>query len=76
VRAIQDMRKEAGYEVVDRIFVSLKGDLAVRVIELYAPMIAEDTLADSVSHELDGGVDIDREIEVEGGGIRVGVKRV
>jgi hypothetical protein len=70
------MRKEAGYEVVDRITVCLSGELAVRVIELYASIIAEDTLADSVSQELDGIADIKREIEAEGGVIVVGVRRV
>ena len=70
------MRKEAGYEVMDRISVSLTGELSVGVIELYAPMIAEDTLADAVSHELDGVADIEREIEVEGGVIKVRVRRV
>jgi hypothetical protein len=65
------MRKEAGYQVTDRISVSLSGDTAASIISVHAGMISEDTLADSVSLGLGGGVDIEREVEVEGGVVKV-----
>ena len=69
------MRKEAGYEVIDRISVSLTGDLASRIITLYSAMIAEDTLADSVVGESLTASDIERMIEVEGGEMGAQIKR-
>jgi hypothetical protein len=45
VRLIQDMRKEAAYNVTDRINISITGDDSVKnIITHFGNMIAEETL--------------------------------
>ncbi len=68
------MRKEAGYEVTDRISVSLIGN-QVELLSSFIGMICEETLADSITGILIQTPDIDREIEIDGGLIQVAVQR-
>jgi isoleucyl-tRNA synthetase len=45
IRLIQDMRKESGYEVTDRISLSLIGDKRDEIIAKFGPMIESETLS-------------------------------
>ena len=75
IRVIQDLRKESGYEVTDRISVGLSGPDMEGILREFTTMICEDTLADSVIlGELSGAEGV-RSEEVEGGVVRVEVRR-
>ena len=75
IRVIQDLRKESGYEVTDRISVGLSGPDMEGILREFTTMICEDTLADSVVlGELSGAEGV-RSEEVEGGVVRVEVRR-
>lgn len=45
VRAIQDMRKDAGYDVSDRISLSVSGGEWESIAPMFAAFIAAETLA-------------------------------
>ena len=50
VRRLQDMRREAGLELSDRIRVTYRGDEFVsRALEAHGAAVAEETLADSIN---------------------------
>ncbi|AYF96966.1 isoleucine--tRNA ligase [Protaetiibacter intestinalis] len=57
VRAVQQARKDAGFEVSDRILLTLAGDAdAVAAVEAHRGLIAGETLATSVvTREAEGG---------------------
>ena len=69
VRAIQDLRKKAGYEVSDRITLHL--DNAADILAAFSDYISAEVLASSI---VVGIGEVDEVDEVEG--VRVGVKRV
>ncbi len=73
IRRIQDMRKEAGYNVEDRIEVGVEtNDEEVRgAFELFKELIAKETLAVKCGLGAVKGADLEK--EVEGG--RVGIRR-
>lgn len=63
IRSIQNLRKEAGLEVSDRIILQVYGDdLVKQVIESYSNYIAGETLADAITL-----VSVPQEHEVECG---------
>ncbi|HEY7672561.1 MAG TPA: isoleucine--tRNA ligase [Gammaproteobacteria bacterium] len=82
VRAVQDARKEAGFEVSDRIVLGVEGDDAVRMsIKAHRPYIMAETLASEWAWREGGNVFVKRLVEpdfqveiriakVEGGGTR------
>lgn len=77
IRAVQDLRKQAGYNVEDRITVLYDtADERVRaVISTFGKYIAEETLAHGLREGCDGA-DLDAGLEIEKGcGVRLGVKR-
>ena len=45
VRVIQDLRKEAGYEVSDRVQVALHGEKTEKILSLFADYITSETLS-------------------------------
>ncbi len=45
IRLIQDMRKEADYQVTDRISLSLTGEGSVDIVTQFGEMIASETLS-------------------------------
>ena len=52
---IQNMRKESGFEVLDRINLSVSGNKKIeKVIEKYEETIKHDTLADNIYYDKDG----------------------
>jgi isoleucyl-tRNA synthetase len=73
VRFIQEMRKQAGYEVENHISVQFEG--IEEVFEKFSDLIARETLADSI--EKGGGEDFDlkKELEVEGEKVLIAVKK-
>ncbi len=73
VRVIQDLRKEAGYEVSDRVRVALHGEKMEKILSLFADYITSETLS-VIDESLTTG-DISREIDVEGIMVKVVVKR-
>ncbi len=77
VRTIQDLRKEADYQVDDRIMVLVKADkeVALAVTE-FADYIRKETLADELEQSGDLDFDQEKEIEIEKFIVRVAVKRV
>lgn len=74
VRSIQDLRKEAGYEVSDRIHLGLQGASEMLAFREY---IQSETLAQDISEsDLEGGVDISRTLEIEGQSITIALKKI
>jgi isoleucyl-tRNA synthetase len=56
VRRIQEMRKNAGFDIADRIRLSYKGDEDIaRVMHSWRDYIAQETLAESVTEGVRGG---------------------
>lgn len=73
VRVIQDLRKEAGYEVSDRVRVALHGEKMEKILSLFSDYITSETLS-VIDESLTEG-DISREMDVEGIVVKVVVKR-
>ena len=69
VRIIQDLRKQAGYEVSDRIELQLEN--ADEVLKSHEQYIAAETLAEKVSQKLDSPDAADSLEE-----IKIGVKKL
>ncbi|MDR2650468.1 MAG: DUF5915 domain-containing protein, partial [Clostridiales bacterium] len=78
VSKVQTMRKEAGFNVTDRIrLLHAGGEKLARVFELSGKQIAEDVLADEIALLLDrgGGVYI-KDWNINGEWTRLGVQRM
>ena len=73
VRVIQDLRKDAGYEVSDRVRVALHGEKMENILSLFADYITSETLSVIDENLVEG--DISREMDVEGIIVRVVVKK-
>ncbi len=74
-RAVQELRREMGLTVDERIDLAIEEGPAAARIALLIPALAAETLADAVAV---GPVPLDAavgEIEVEGGSLRFGVRR-
>ena len=65
IRLIQDMRKEADYQVTDRIALHIYGTLHTEILAGYADMIQSETL--STLSPLMVNPDVQKEIEIEQG---------
>lgn len=76
VHRIQTLRKEAGFEVTDRIRLTYEGSAEIEaVIEEYKTYIAQETLALEVSKGLSPG-EIFRELKLDQGRIRLSLGRI
>ncbi len=68
IRLIQDMRKEADYQVTDRIEFSLSGSLSKEILDLFGTYIGNETLwtakGDIADPELSKEEDIDEGIKI------------
>ena len=73
IRAIQDARKEAGYEVIDRIQLSVSGDMAEAILSAHRAYIESETLS-SIVEKLDAS-DIVRELDLEETNIVFSIKK-
>jgi isoleucyl-tRNA synthetase len=76
INKIQFMRKDAGFDVVDRIRVWYEaGPRLQAAVERFASRIAEETLAESISSGTEAG-ELAREWDVNGERARIAVERV
>lgn len=76
IRFIQDLRKEAGYEVSDRIQVLVlsEGDLE-QAIEHFADTISQETLATEISQKGSLESDAEKETSLDGFKLKIAVKK-
>ncbi len=75
VRRVQEMRKNAGFEIADRIRLSFDGDADVeRVMESWGEYIRQETLSEAIAAGADGGYREDHEID--GRKLSLGVTRI
>ena len=77
VRVIQEMRKEANYEVDDRIYVLVEaqGELKKAIIE-FADYITRETLANELQQSGNLEWDNEKTVEIEGENVKIAVKKV
>ncbi|MDD5396834.1 MAG: isoleucine--tRNA ligase [Candidatus Moranbacteria bacterium] len=73
VRFVQEMRKEAGYEVDNRIEVGHAG--MDEVFEKFGEMISKETLANKISDAKLEAFDLEKEFEIDGQKFSVQIKR-
>jgi hypothetical protein len=62
VRSIQDARKEADYDIADRIKIQITGDIAENIIKSYGAYIQEETLSTIINNM--SSSDIQKSIEL------------
>ncbi len=74
VNRIQNLRKEAGFEVTDRIYIQLDGlaDKMEKAVNMEKDYIANETLADKISIE-DVSADFKRDVIIEDKEITIGL---
>ena len=75
VRFIQEMRKQAGYEVENHIKVQYAGMDEIFGEEKLSDLIARETLADSIEKGGGEGFDLKKELEVDGMKVSISVKK-
>ena len=74
ISKIQTMRKDSGFEVMDKIKVALAGNATVWAIaERNAAEIADETLAESVS---EGTLEFSKEWNINGEKVTISVEKV
>ena len=73
IRHIQEMRKEAGYDVDNRIKVCYAGWSVV--FEKFGDLIAKETLADSLQNNKPDQSDLEKEFNIEGEKVLIYIKR-
>lgn len=73
VRAIQEMRKEAGFEVDNRIKVAYSG--GDEIFAKFKDLIAKEVLADEISTGSLDNSDLEKEVQVDGITLTIAVKR-
>ncbi|MCK9378603.1 MAG: isoleucine--tRNA ligase [Candidatus Moranbacteria bacterium] len=73
VRFIQEMRKEAGYEVDNRIQVCYDGKL--ELFDNFGELIAKEVLADRFSKEKLEKTDLEKDFDLDGEKVRIGICR-
>ncbi|NTW26833.1 MAG: isoleucine--tRNA ligase [Candidatus Moranbacteria bacterium] len=73
IRHIQEMRKEAGYEVDNRIKICYNRQSSV--FEKFGELIAKETLADSLVKGLMDDADLTKEIELDEGKNAIAIKK-
>jgi isoleucyl-tRNA synthetase len=73
IRHLQDMRKEADYEIADRIAVAIGGLSAV--VAAHGSMIAEEVLAIGISAEVPDA-DLKKTVEIDGEQAQLAIKRL
>jgi len=77
VRAIQDARKAAGFEVSDRIALGVQGDDAVAAaLDAYSDYVAGETLATQVMRSRLPDPGYERSIPLEGAEVLITLRRV
>lgn len=76
VRCIQDMRKEADYNVDDRIFVLIDASGALsEAVKQFSGYIQAETLANEIVENGDGKWDIERELPIDEFKVKIAIRR-
>jgi len=76
VNRVQNMRKSAGYDVVDRIRISMKADDALQqAIDAQHEYIMSETLAEAISSDFEGAA-YTEELAIEGSKVVIGIAKV
>ncbi|MFA6917509.1 MAG: isoleucine--tRNA ligase [Candidatus Gracilibacteria bacterium] len=77
VRVIQEMRKESGYQVDDRIYVLIetKGRLS-EAVDQFADYITKETLANELQRSGNLEYDSEKVIDMDGESVKIAVKKV
>ena len=77
VRYVQDMRKEAGYNVSDRIYLLVRADADVeKAITRFADYIEKETLTIELSQSGELDSDIEKNVEVAEQPVTIAIKKV
>jgi isoleucyl-tRNA synthetase len=77
VRRVQNMRKDADFDIADKITIYYQGEGAIHhVFHDWADYIKTETLATSIEHQLIPEAAFQRKEQVEGLDVMLGVKRV
>ncbi|NJN96254.1 MAG: isoleucine--tRNA ligase [Anaerolineales bacterium] len=77
VRRVQNMRKDAGFDISDKIAIYYQAEGAVhRVFKAWADYIKAETLAVEIDHQLIPEAAFQRKEKVDGLDVMMGVKRV
>ena len=74
IRHIQEMRKEAGYEVDNRIKVCYSGMLPV--FEKFGKMIEKEVLSEGLNEGKMEGCDLSKDFEVDGEKLTIQIKKI
>ncbi len=77
VRTIQDMRKEAEFEVSDRILVGLSasGEIENAILK-FNKYIGDETLTNKITTQITGSAwDIEKEVDIEGFKVKIAIRR-
>lgn len=76
IRCIQELRKQANYNLDDRIIVYISGPIAFeKAITQFSDMIKQETLAREIQESGDFEWDKENEVIIEGATVTVGVRR-
>ena len=76
VRRIQSMRKKADYEIADRIKVYYEtGEKLKKVFDKFDDYIKKETLAEELNEGKVDNVDLEKEVDVNGVSVWLGVKK-
>ena len=73
IRFVQGMRKEAGYQVDDRIQIAFSEKLSL--LENFQKLIARETLSDDLTIGLEGEFDLQKEVEIDQKKVVIGIKK-
>lgn len=73
IRHIQEMRKEAGYEVDNRIKIGYDG--WSEVFQKFGDLVAKETLADELFDKLIEDGDLRKEFDIDGKKVEISIKR-
>ena len=73
IRHIQEMRKEAGYEVDNRIKVSYSGSSSI--FQKFGKMIAKEVLADELKDGVLENPDLEKDFKVDNEEIKISIKK-
>ncbi len=77
IRKIQSLRKNAGFDVVDRITIGIQCPPEVReAVEMFFDYISQETLAQDINFGLSGDGEIQQECMVNQASVQIELKRV
>lgn len=76
IRYVQDLRKQAKYDIADKIYVYIDGPKIIKdAVTKFAELIRRETLAYEIQEGGDFEWDAEQDVELEGNKVRVGVRK-